>query len=54
VQLKTLPHVYDLSRLVPTPVEEYATQHTDAGIRGSSTTTYQTTLNLVTDTMGKT
>jgi hypothetical protein len=43
---------YDFSRLVPTSVEEYATQHTDAGIKGSSTTTYQTTLNLVTDSVG--
>lgn len=44
---------YDFTRLVPTSVEEYATQRTDAGIKGNSTTTYQTTLNLVTDTMGK-
>ncbi|MGA8099871.1 MAG: hypothetical protein WB810_14540 [Candidatus Cybelea sp.] len=45
---------YDYSRLVPTSVDEYATQRTDAGIKGNSTTTYQTTLNLVTDTMAKT
>jgi hypothetical protein len=45
---------YDFSRLVPTSVEEYATQRTDAGIKGNSTTTYQTTLNLVTDSMAKT
>jgi hypothetical protein len=44
---------YDFSRLVPTSVEEYATQRTDAGIKGNSTTTYQTTLNLVTDTIAK-
>jgi hypothetical protein len=44
---------YDFSRLVPTSVDEYATQRTDAGIKGNSTTTYQTTLNLVTDTIAK-
>ncbi len=44
---------YDFSRLVPTSVEEYATQRTDAGIKGNSTTTYQTTLNLLTDTIAK-
>ena len=44
---------YDFSRLVPTSVEEYATQRTDAGIKGNSTTTYQTTLNLISDTIAK-
>ncbi len=44
---------YDFSRLVPTSVEEYATQRTDAGLKGNSTTTYQTTLNLITDTIAK-
>ena len=44
---------YDFGRLVPTTVSEYATQRTDAGIKGNSTTTYQTTLNLVTDTTAK-
>jgi hypothetical protein len=44
---------YDLSRLVPTSVQEYATQHADAGLKGNSTTTYQTTLNLVSDTTAK-
>jgi hypothetical protein len=44
---------YDFTRLVPTSVDEYATQRTDAGIKGNSTTTYQTTLNLVTDTVAK-
>jgi hypothetical protein len=44
---------YDFARLIPTSVAEYATQRTDAGIKGTSTTTYQTTLNLVTNTMGK-
>jgi hypothetical protein len=45
---------YDFNRLVPTSVSEYATQRTDAGLKGNSTTTYQTTLNLVTDTTAKT
>lgn len=44
---------YGFSRLVPTSVDEYATQRTDAGIKGNSTTTYQTTLNLVTDTIAR-
>lgn len=37
---------YDFSRSIPTSVDEYATQYTDAGIKGTSRTTYQTTLNL--------
>jgi hypothetical protein len=45
---------YDFNRLVPTSVDEYATQRTDAGMKGNSTTTYQTTLNLVSDTTAKT
>ncbi len=44
---------YDFTHLVPTSVSEYAIQRTDAGIKGTSTTTYQTTLNLVTDTTAK-
>jgi hypothetical protein len=44
---------YDFSRLVPTSIEEYATQHTDAGLKGNGTSTYQTTLSLVSDTMAK-
>jgi hypothetical protein len=45
---------YDFKRQVPTSVDEYAIQRTDAGIKGNSTTTYQTTLDLVSDTMAKT
>jgi hypothetical protein len=45
---------YDFTRSVPTSVEEYAQQYTDSGVRGSSKTIYQTTLNLVSDTMAKT
>jgi len=42
---------YDFSRNVPTSVDEYATQRTDAGVSGTSTTTYQTTLSLVSDSV---
>ncbi|MBV8531485.1 MAG: hypothetical protein JO104_09225, partial [Candidatus Eremiobacteraeota bacterium] len=45
---------YDFARAVPTSVDEYAQQHTDSGIKGTSVTIYQTTLNLVSDTMAKT
>ncbi len=42
---------YDYNRTVPTSVDEYATQRTDAGLNGTSTTTYQTTLSLATDSI---
>ena len=42
---------YDYSRTVPTSVDEYATQRTDSGLSGTSTTTYQTTLSLATDSI---
>jgi hypothetical protein len=45
---------YDYTRTVPTFVDEYAQQYTDAGIKGSQKSIYQTTLNLVSDTMAKT
>ena len=45
---------YDMSRTVPTTVEEYVTQRHDNGVAGTSTTIYQTTLQLVSDTMAKT
>lgn len=45
---------YDLKRTVPTTVDEYVTQRHDNGASGNSTTIYQTTLNLVSDTMAKT
>ena len=45
---------YDFNRGLPTSVDEYATQYTDAGLKGTSTTIYQTTLRLVSDTVGKT
>jgi hypothetical protein len=45
---------YDFNRSVPVSVDEYATQYTDGGLKGTSTTIYQTTLQLVSDTVGKT
>jgi hypothetical protein len=45
---------YDFNRSVPTSVDEYATQRTDGGLKGTSTTTYQTTLQLVSDSTAKT
>jgi len=42
---------YDFNRTVPTSVNEYATQRTDSGLSGTSTTTYQTTLSLVSDSV---
>lgn len=45
---------YDYNRSVPTSVEEYVQQRNDQGTNGNSLTTYQTTLQLVSDTMAKT
>ena len=45
---------YDMSRTVPTTVDEYVTQRHDNGVAGTSTTIYQTTLQLVSDTTAKT
>lgn len=45
---------YDFNRLLPTSVEEYVTQRADAGAAGTSTTIFQTTLQLVSDSMPKT
>ncbi|MGC9992385.1 MAG: hypothetical protein ABSD52_08340 [Candidatus Cybelea sp.] len=45
---------YDFNRSLPVSVDEYAAQYTDGGLKGTSTTIYQTTLNLVSDTMAKT
>jgi hypothetical protein len=44
---------YDSARLIPISVDEYATQHADSGIKGTSTTTYQTTLELASGTVAK-
>jgi hypothetical protein len=43
-----------MSRIVPTTVQEYVTQRQDRGVKGMATTIYQTTLQLVSDTMVKT
>lgn len=45
---------YDFKRSVPLTVDEYVTQRHDNGVVGTSTTIYQTTLNLLSDTMAKT
>jgi hypothetical protein len=45
---------YDMSRGLPTTVDEYVTQRHDNGVVGTSTTIYQTTLQLVSDSMEKT
>ena len=45
---------YDMSRMLPTTVDEYVTQRHDNGVVGTSTTIYQTTLQLVSDSMPKT
>jgi hypothetical protein len=44
---------YDFNRSVPTSIDEYAQQYTDAGIEGSQRAIYQTTLQLQSDTMAK-
>jgi hypothetical protein len=45
---------YDMSRIVPATIAEYVTQRQDRGVKGMATTIYQTTLQLVSDTMAKT
>ncbi|MGC1380991.1 MAG: hypothetical protein WA814_08210 [Candidatus Baltobacteraceae bacterium] len=42
---------YDYKRTVPTSVDEYVTQRHDNGVQGTSTTIYQTTLKLVSDSV---
>jgi hypothetical protein len=44
---------YDVAKSLPTTVDEYVTQRHDNGVQGTSTTIYQTTLQLVSDTMAK-
>ena len=44
---------YDMSRDLPTSVDEYVTQRHDNGVAGTTTTIYQTTLNLASDTTAK-
>jgi len=45
---------YHMSSALPTTVDEYVTQRHDNGVVGTSTTIYQTTLQLVSDSMAKT
>jgi hypothetical protein len=42
---------YDFARAVPTFVDEYVTQRQDNGVSGTTTTIYQTTLGLLSDTV---
>ena len=44
---------YDFARAVPTNVDEYVTQRQDNGASGTTTTIYQTTLGLLSDTVAK-
>lgn len=44
---------YDFTRTVPTSVDEYAQQYSDAGIAGTQRSIYQTTLQLQSDSMAK-
>ena len=44
---------YNFKQSVPTSVDEYADQYTDSGLKGTSRTIYQTTLNLVSDSVAK-
>jgi hypothetical protein len=44
---------YDMSRDIPTSVDEYVTQRHDNGVAGTQRTIYQTTLNLASDTTAK-
>ncbi len=44
---------YNFKQSIPTSVDEYADQYTDSGLKGTSRTIYQTTLNLVSDSVAK-
>lgn len=44
---------YNATRLVPTAIDEYTTEQRHAGINGVSTTIYQVTLKLTSDSMAK-
>ena len=45
---------YDFKRSVPISVDEYTQQRADNGVVGTTRTIYQTTLNLVSDSMART
>jgi len=44
---------YNANRLLPTAIDEYATEEQHSGVVGVSSTTYQTTFSLVSDSMAK-
>lgn len=44
---------YDMSRSLPTSIDEYVTQRHDNGVVGTTTTIYQTTFALASDTTAK-
>jgi len=44
---------YDMSRDLPTSVDEYVTQRHDNGVQGTTTTIYQTTFSLASDATAK-
>ncbi len=44
---------YNANRLLPTAIDEYSTEEQHSGAIGITTTTYQTTLKLVSDSMAK-
>jgi hypothetical protein len=44
---------YNYNLLVPTAIDEYAREDQHAGVNGVAATTYQTTLDLVSDSMAK-
>jgi hypothetical protein len=45
--------IYSFKRLLPLEIDEYATEEQHSGVIGVSSTTYQTTFNLVSDSMAK-
>ncbi len=44
---------YDYGRAVPNTINEYVTQRVEGGVSGSATTIYQTSLQLVSDSLNK-
>jgi hypothetical protein len=44
---------YNANRLLPTAIDEYATEDQHSGVIGVSSTTYETTFTLVSDSMAK-
>ncbi len=44
---------YNYNRLLPTSIDEYTTEQQNIGVKANAETIYQTTLNLVSDSMAK-